>query len=299
LIAQQVLFLELKNLDWSAVKRTVFFAYQQFQYVYPSEVDDLTQRLLVKPRQNYGGQLLLDFKLAVEPIPVSMTTLHGDFGNTVLQLEVAHISHWTSFEVMFAVQNTINSRIPEVSRSQVGQFKKATGLTKANGLILEVAKGLLGQSATPLEFATRASDWVSNTMQYKSGATNVQTSAAQALEIGAGLCQDYSHILLALCRAANIPAQYVSGHMLGEGGSHAWVEVLIPNELGKFQAMGFDPTNARVPNLGYTIVAVGKDYNDVPPTSGRFMGDSMGELHFEKFAGLLELEFKSGEILRP
>jgi transglutaminase-like putative cysteine protease len=296
LIAQQVPLLEIAHLDWSSVKRSVFFAYQQFQYVYPSAVEELSQRLLVKPRANYGGQRLLDFKLGVEPIPLRTSQAFDDFDNTLLELEVAHISHWTSFEVMFCIQNTANQPVPVVLRHQIEQFKIASSLTTATTWILEIAKKLKSQSNSELEFAKRASDWVSNTMQYKSGLTNVQTTAAQAFELGAGLCQDYSHLFIALCRAVGVAARYVSGHMLGEGGSHAWAEVLIQQD-GLFQAIGFDPTNARVPNLGYTVVALGRDYNDIPPTSGRFIGDSAGVLHFEKFAGLLELELFSGEII--
>lgn len=295
LIALQVPFLEFAKIDWSTVKRSLFFAYQQFQYVYPSAVEDLSQRLLVKPR-NYGGQRLLDFKLGVEPIPLSTKQTLDDFQNTVLHLEVAHISHWTSFEVMFCVENTMQKEVL-VSPQPLPQFRIASSLTKANALILEIAKELLSQAHSELDFAVRASDWVSQTMQYKSGVTHVQTTAADALEIGAGLCQDYSHVFIALCRAVGIAARYVSGHMLGEGGSHAWVEVLV-TQHGQCKAIGFDPTNARVPNLGYTVVALGRDYNDVPPTSGRFIGDSAGVLHFEKHAGLLELELLSGEIVR-
>ena len=292
LISLQIPFLEFSKIDWAMVKRSVIFSYQQFQYVYPSAVEDLSQRLLVKPR-NYGGQYVLDFKLGIEPIALSTKQTLDDFENAVLHLEVAHISHWTSFEVMYCVENTVPQKVM-VSRQQTQKFKAASSLTQCNAQILEVAKKLQIQSDSELDFAARASDWVSNYMQYKSGLTHVQTTAAQAFEIGAGLCQDYSHVFIALCRAVGVAARYVSGHMLGEGGSHAWAEVLLENG----QVVGFDPTNARLPNLGYTVVAFGRDYNDVPPTSGRFIGDSAGVLHFEKHAGLLELELLNGEIIR-
>ncbi len=299
LIAQQVQFVAVQNLDWSTVRRSLFFAYQHFQYVYPSTVQNLSQRLLVKPQHKYGGQQLLDFKLTVEPIVLATKVQHDGFGNTMLHLEVAHISHWTSFEVMFCVENTAQPSNPKILSQQLRQFFASTHLTQANPQILEVARDLQRQSSSPLHFAQRVCDWVYQAMKYKNGITNVQTTAAQALELGAGLCQDYSHIMLAICKAGGLSARYVSGHMLGEGGSHAWVEVLLENQIGQLEAIGFDPTNARRPNLGYTVVAIGRDYNDVPPTSGRFIGDSAGVLHFEKFAGLLELELFDGQIIRP
>ncbi len=299
LIARQVPFVATQNLDWSTVQRSLFFAYQHFQYVYPSAVQNLSQRLLVKPMENYGGQKLLDFKLAVEPIVLETKVLHEDFGNTALHLEVAHISHWTSFEVMFCVENSVQASHPVVSSQQGSHFLASTHLTKPDAWMLEVTHSLKQQSSSAIDYAQRVSDWVYQAMQYKSGCTNVQTTAAQALELGAGLCQDYSHIMLAICRAGGLPARYVSGHMLGEGGSHAWVEVLVESGAGQLEAISFDPTNARRPNLGYTVVAIGRDYNDVPPTSGRFVGDAAGVLHFEKFAGLLELELLDGQIIRP
>jgi transglutaminase-like putative cysteine protease len=288
LIALEMRFLP-ETIDWSAVRRCLYFSYQQFQYVYPSPAHDLEQHLVVMPRRGYGGQRLLDFKLSAEPIPLQQQSQTDSFGNTQHRLEVAHISHWTSFEVMFCVEHQIQALPLEPNTTP---YTQTTHLTRPDGRMLEVAKVLYQQASNPLEFARRASDWVSNAMQYKHNLTSVATTAAQALEIGAGLCQDYSHIFLALCRAVGVPARYVSGHMVGEGASHAWCEVLL--EQGTY---GFDPTNARTPNLGYTVVALGRDYNDVAPTAGRFTGDAAGVLHFEKHAGVLELELHSGEVI--
>ncbi len=288
LIALDVPLLEVQNVDWSMVQRTIFFAYQQFQYVYPSIVRDLAQRLIVQPKKHYAGQRLLDFKLAVEPIALQTTWSTDQFDNQIIELEVARINHWTTFEVMFTVEHT-KAELPLVSKVEAAMYIAATPLTIVNARMLEVVQKLQRQATSALDLAQRISAWVSETMQYKNGTTTIQTSAIQALEIGSGLCQDYAHIMLALARAAGLPARYVSGHMLGEGGSHAWVEVLLELATGQFAAIGFDPTNARQPNLGYTVVAIGRDYNDVPPTAGSFTGDAAGELVYEKVAGLLEL----------
>jgi transglutaminase-like putative cysteine protease len=288
LIALSTRFLP-EQIAWAEVKRCIYFSYQQFQYVYPSPAHDLEQQLLVMPRHVYGGQRLRDFKLSAEPIPLQSRSSFDAYGNTKHHLEVAHISHWTSFEVMFCVENSLGVLPLE---SNPTPYVQPTALTTPDQRILETAQRLHQQSSHALEFASRASDWVSNTMQYKHHVTNVTTTAAQALETGAGLCQDYSHIFLALCRSVGLPARYVSGHMVGEGASHAWCEVLLPDATH-----AFDPTNARAPNLGYTVVGVGRDYTDVPPTAGQFTSDSAGVLHFEKHAGVLELELYSGEIL--
>lgn len=104
--------------------------------------------------------------------------------------------------------------------------------------------------------------------------------------------------MLATCRAAGLAARYVSGHMLGEGGSHAWVEVLLPAGPDRDLCLiAFDPTKRRRPNLGYTTVATGRDYCDVAPTSGTYTGQYIGQLSFTKNAGLTLLEYDDGAVL--
>ena len=69
----------------------------------------------------------------------------------------------------------------------------------------------------------------SRSLTYEWGVTGVQTSATEAIRVGRGVCQDFAHIMIAGCRAAGIAARDVSGHLVGEGASHAWVEALVPN----------------------------------------------------------------------
>ena len=298
LIALQVPFLAHRDLEWARVKRTAFFAYQRFQYVYPSLVLDLAQRLMVRPPVLHGDQRLLDFKLGIEPIPLTRRAHSDRFGNAIIKLEIGRINDWTAFEVMFSTVRDSSFSPATVQNDEAQLLTQFTRLTKADKRLKEISEQLKNASNTPMELAHRISDFVSGAMQYRSNLTSVSTTASEALEIGAGLCQDYTHIALALSRAAGLPARYVSGHMLGEGGSHAWLEIIVPNEAGQLQAIGFDPTNARQPNLGYVTVAVGRDYSDVPPTSGRFTGERAGRLEFEKHSGLIEVELTDGTVLR-
>ena len=106
-------------------------------------------------------------------------------------------------------------------------------------------------------------------------ATGVTTTAAQAWEIGAGVCQDYSHTLLSILRGLGIPARYVSGYLHDEeeqqgrtvvGESHAWVEAWN----GGWEA--WDPTNDRSVGSAHVVVAKGRDYADVPPLKGIYAG---------------------------
>lgn len=102
--------------------------------------------------------------------------------------------------------------------------------------------------------------------------------------------------MLALSRLCGLPARYVSGHVLGEGGTHAWVEVLVPHpkDAEALCAVAIDPTHDRRAGLRYLTVAVGRDYCDVPPTSGTFDALYSGVLTTQKRAAVTRVDY-----LRP
>jgi transglutaminase-like putative cysteine protease len=135
-----------------------------------------------------------------------------------------------------------------------------------------------------------AHDWAAGSITYRVGVTGTQTPAALALHLGQGVCQDYAHIMLALLRCLGIPARYVSGHLIGEGAPHAWVEVL-PVDSSSDQStalLAFDPTHHRRVGHNYISVAVGRDFADVTSTSGVFSGAATGKLHWSKQAEAIE-----------
>jgi transglutaminase-like putative cysteine protease len=118
--------------------------------------------------------------------------------------------------------------------------------------------------------------WVHDTLDYVRGATSVGTTSAEARGLGQGVCQDFSHLALAVLRSAGLPARYVSGylHPRRDAGldekvraeSHAWVE---------FWAGGWvplDPSNLSEVGERHVIVARGRDYADVRPLAGIYSG---------------------------
>ena len=108
---------------------------------------------------------------------------------------------------------------------------------------------------------------VADAMEYKPGSTTVNTTAREAFEQRAGVCQDFAHILIALIRACNIPARYVSGLTVGEGATHAWVEAYLD---GCWR--GLDPTRDRLVDETYIVLAHGRDWADCPIERGTFQG---------------------------
>ena len=132
-------------------------------------------------------------------------------------------------------------------------------------------------------FAQAASHLIHERFRYVKGATHVHSSIEDSLSIGAGVCQDFAHVLLGVVRMRGLPARYVSGYLvpgdtaapdakqeevIGGQASHAWTEVLMP-EAGW---TGFDPTLGDPVGLRHVRVAYGRDYGDVAPVRGVYKG---------------------------
>ena len=110
---------------------------------------------------------------------------------------------------------------------------------------------------------------------YKTGVSTVDTTAAEALKRGAGVAQDQAHAFIACCRRLGIPARYVSGYLRNDDSnlrvgrtSHSWAEAWVPG----LDWVGFDPANGISPRGDSLRVAVGVDYRDAAPVSGRRVG---------------------------
>lgn len=129
-------------------------------------------------------------------------------------------------------------------------------------------------------FASKLMDAVNHVLVYEPGVTSVSTSAREAFELGKGVCQDYAHIFCSLSRIAGVPARYVCGTSEGEGSTHAWVEVFMPDPVihtkraiqipGRWY--GYDPTRNKLCDDDYVILAVGRDYNDCQVDRGILCG---------------------------
>jgi transglutaminase-like putative cysteine protease len=129
------------------------------------------------------------------------------------------------------------------------------------------------------ELNQRVYDWFA----YVPSSTQVDSPIDHTLEIRKGVCQDFAHILITMLRELRIPTRYVSGYLYhgrndhdrsAEGATHAWAEALLPG-LGW---VGLDPTNNLMAGERHIRTAIGRDYQDVPPTRGVFKGDVASQL---------------------
>ncbi len=122
-------------------------------------------------------------------------------------------------------------------------------------------------SAARAAWAVRVMHQLHQSFTYQKCATDVSTTAEEAMGNGAGVCQDYAHIFLSLLRLKGIPARYVTGMLRGEGESHAWVELALGDCW-----YGLDPTNDCVVAGEHVRIACGRDYRDCRISQGVFYG---------------------------
>ncbi|MFI3281383.1 MAG: transglutaminase family protein [Rikenellaceae bacterium] len=145
-------------------------------------------------------------------------------------------------------------------------FRVASPLTQADSSISAFNRGV-DAAGSPLEIAQVLSSAIHHHMSYSAGATSVTTTAAESFAIGAGVCQDFSHILLAMCRERAIFARYVVGFVVGTGETHAWIEVWSDGAW-----YGVDPTHNRVAEQGYIKLSHGRDAADCSVIRGSKRG---------------------------
>ncbi len=161
-------------------------------------------------------------------------------------------------------------------------FLGQTGLTKPGQKVREMLRDLPDVKGDRLAFLHELSSRILDRVAYKTGHTDVRTTAEEALVRGAGVCQDHAHIFIGAARAADIPARYVSGYLMmddriDQEATHAWSEAHVEG-LGW---VGFDVSNGISPDPRYVRVATGRDYRDAAPVTGISFGGAAQALRVD------------------
>lgn len=280
-------------MELSSASRASYLVSQTFRYEYPEPIRDLNHRLIVVPPEQFGDQHRLWHDVSVASDGATLESTTDRFGNVVLRAFAPQVMDTIEFVAEVSVERRADQphRIPDGWLADA-YLLDPSPLTAADDRILRAADDLAESAEWGLPLADRINDWVYQSLTYRHDVTGVRTTAAEALAIGAGVCQDYAHVMLALCRACGLPSRYVSGHLLGQGGTHAWVDVLLPANDGTGEAIAhaFDPTHASRGGLNYVTVAVGADYSDVAPTSGWYRSGARGRLTATKRVTVLNAQ---------
>ncbi len=279
--------LDHRELDLDAARRVTYVIEQSFRYEYDAPVRSLRQRLVIVPPSRHGGQLRRAHQLEVTGAQARRQLRQDRHGNVVTWLRAEQVAQAVEFRLT-AIVERIRRDGPAVLPLRAlhsPALLSPTRLTAADDRLRDLA-GHLPPAAGPLDQAERVCELVHGSLEYADGVTSVRTTAAEALAGGRGVCQDMAHVMLALCHLLGLPARYVSGHLIGQGGTHAWVEVVIPRARDAI-AVPFDPCHGRRAGSSYVTVATGRDYRDVAPTSGSYVGTSASRLTARRRVGVL------------
>ncbi len=284
------------SVDWTAARSASYNLRQTFRYEYSEPIRELNHRLVVVPPEWMGDQHRLWHQVSARDEGARLESGRDRFGNVVYDVFAPRVMASIEFvaEVKVERHRAGQNRLGDGWRKQ-SYLVEPSRLTEPDARIRDAAARLAASTEWGLPLADAINDWVYQSMTYRHGVTGVRTPASTALSMGVGVCQDYAHVMLAACRACGLPSRYVSGHLLGQGGTHAWVEVVLPADDGSGDAIAwtFDPTHAGRGGLGYVRIAVGGDYSDVAPTSGTYRSSgAAGRLIASKTVTLTGLDYR-------
>ena len=268
------------------------------QYHYAEPVRASVMELWAQPQKS-SRQRLISFELEVEPAAQLFSYVDA-FGNAVYHFDVPQPHDRLAIESRATVDIEPPSPLPD--QLDLGEWERMRShfvqgecfdFLYPHGFAIEtpaladfVAEHNLDdlRRVDPLTAVQTLSRTLYGALAYEPGVTGADSPIDEALKAKRGVCQDFAHIMIAVCRSWGIPARYVSGYLFtdrSEGGdrsnpdaTHAWVEVYLPS----LRWVGFDPTNNVVASERHVVVAVGRDYGDVPPSRGVFKGDAESEL---------------------
>jgi transglutaminase-like putative cysteine protease len=265
---------------------SVYKILHRTRYAYAAPVIDCANQLMVYP--------LPDHRLTVRSHAVSITgqpevALFIDyFGNQVGVFSLIQPHAELLIESVSEVE-THAIQFPMDEETAAAQWENLAGLrfdvafmdflkvppSELEPEIRQALGGIITFGAKPLKQALELSEYVHDNFQYQQGVTSIETPLEEIWRGRAGVCQDFTHLLIYLLRLTGLPARYVSGYVCpreegvrGAGATHAWVEVYVPF----YGWLGLDPTNNCIVNDGHVRMAIGRNFADCTPVKGTYKG---------------------------
>jgi transglutaminase-like putative cysteine protease len=264
------------------------------EFVYDGPVSESYNEVRLRPMHD-ETQSCLSFRLTTNPTSPAFS-YRDALGNWVHQVNVlpehtrlrvqaesvvlTHDVPTTTSCMLLGELDQQHDELMEEFYDMLAPSKYVPHLAELGPLISEAEARCDG---TVAGFVQSASDLIHERFQYVKGATHVNSSIADSLQMSAGVCQDFAHLLLGVLRKRGIPARYVSGYLvpqnennpaakleevIGGQASHAWAEAYIPDA----DWMALDPTLGNPVGMRHVRIAYGRDYSDVAPVRGVYKG---------------------------
>jgi transglutaminase-like putative cysteine protease len=280
--------LDADDVDLEAAERVTYVLDQRMHYRYDAPVESLRHRLMVVPPRWHGDQHRRGYRLDVLGAQVRRSTRVDVRGNPVVRVSADVVEAEVEFRLAVLVDRgrPALDAAPRALRCDP-RLMRPSRLTRPDQALTQLAHDCVRGLNDPFDRVLALNQAVHARVTYEYGITSVATTAAQALAGGRGVCQDSAHIMLALGHVLGICGRYVSGHLIGQGGTHAWVEMLVPGADGS-KLVPLDPCNGRVAGRRYLTIATGRDYADVAPTSGSYEGSANNHLVSSRRLGVLQ-----------
>jgi len=252
---------------------------------YSDDVSEHVFELRMAPSSD-EDQTTLGCKIQVSPSGPSSTYLDG-FGNRVELLNILGASKGVAVRATSFVRThrrPASDRMAKISAAtciaecatnvDAMEYLQPSPLIKPcpelDAFLLGVTPPLEG---TIEELVTFIRELVHNSLVYAKEVTSSETKLSDLLKVKSGVCQDFSHLFIAVCRKFGVAARYVSGyvHQTGELATHAWCQVWLSATEGWVDV---DATHNLYPSDNHVVTAVGRDYSDVPPNRGAWKGEA-------------------------
>ena len=256
---------------------------------YSDAISESVMELRMVPRQEQE-QHRLSFNLAIGPSTPTLSYFDW-LGNTV------HAYTINALHQQIRIVATSMVEIETVASQPAGDlwplmlkpadyamrdFLHFHGPVVDSPKLRDVVAQIAPRQGQPLdELAQRIIDLLGDRFAYQAGVTTAASPITEMLDHGGGVCQDFTHLMIGVARAMNIPARYVSGYLHPESDrlrgytqTHAWCELYFPSRGW----VGFDPANRCRANDHFVKLAIGRDFSDVPPNKGVYRGKAIEQM---------------------
>ena len=256
-------------------------------YEYLASVGESHNEVRLEPLSDHT-QTCRSFKLITSP--AAKVFAYDDFGGRVHHFTIRKPHNTLEITAEALVETRVQNPFSGLNLLEAdGDFYRSDAMRQAmieyltpspyvpeHPAAREIAERMVRPDQSTASYLLDLNRYLHDILVYDPSATNVHSTLDEVIAGQAGVCQDFSHLMIACCRSRGIPARYVSGYLFahrgdglrGEQATHAWLECLLPD--GRWLAV--DPTNNLLANDRYIRVHIGRDYSDVSPTRGIYVG---------------------------